>query len=298
MAANSAFRRWHRRYIGYPLEAVLLYLLYGIFAVLPIDVASGLGGSIGRTIGPRLPSTRTALRNLERAMPETTPERRREIVRGMWDNLGRVVAEYPHLDKAWQRTEMVGGEFLRDLVKDGKPKLMFSAHIGNWEINPTGASHHLGFPVTSVYRRPNNPAVARLVDHARAATGSRFVPKGRDGAREIMAVLKRKGGVCMMIDQKMNDGIPVPFFGMDAMTAPAIAQLALKFDCPIIPGYIQRSGGARFRQIVYPPLEMPRTGNREEDIRLLMTRINATVEEWVRARPEQWLWLHKRWPNG
>jgi KDO2-lipid IV(A) lauroyltransferase len=112
-----------------------------------------------------------------------------------------------------------------------------------------------------------------------------------------MATLKDNGGVCIMIDQKMNDGIPIPFFGMDAMTAPAIAQLALKFDCPVVPGYIERLGGARFRLTILPPLELPRTGNREEDIRLIMTRINATVEEWVRARPEQWLWLHRRWPS-
>jgi KDO2-lipid IV(A) lauroyltransferase len=296
MATRSERARWRRRTIGYPLEAALLYLIYGVFAVLPLDAASALGGWIGRTIGPRLGASRKALRNLEHAMPETTPERRREILRGMWDNLGRVVAEYPHLEEAWQRTEMVGADVIRELAESGKPKLLFSGHIGNWELTPMGATRH-GMPVTSVYRRPNNPAVARLIDHVRAVTGSQYSPKGRDGAREIMATLKQNGGVCIMIDQKMNDGIPVPFFGMDAMTAPAIAQLALKFDCPIVPGCIERLGGARFRLTVYPPLELPLTGNREEDIRLIMTRINATVEEWVRARPEQWLWLHRRWPS-
>jgi KDO2-lipid IV(A) lauroyltransferase len=96
---------------------------------------------------------------------------------------------------------------------------------------------------------------------------------------------------------KMNDGIAIPFFGRDAMTAPAIAQLALRFNCPIVPFRAERLGGAHFRLTVYPPLELPRTGNREADIRALMVQINTLLEQWVRARPEQWLWLHRRWPD-
>lgn len=296
MATRTNFARLRRRYLGYPLEAALLYFIYGIFAVLPLDAASALGGWIGRTVGPRLRTSRKALRNIQRALPDASPARHDEILLGSWDNLGRVMAEYAHLDEVWRRTEMIGAETVRQMAQTKTPSLFFSAHIANWEINIMGATRN-GLPVTAVYRRPNNPAASRLIDHVRAVTGSRFVPKGRDGAREVMATLRERGSVCMMIDQKMNDGIPVPFFGRDAMTAPAIAHLALRFDCAIIPALTERLGGAHFRLTVFPPMEVPKTGNRDADVRAMMVKINALVEEWVRARPEQWLWLHRRWPD-
>jgi KDO2-lipid IV(A) lauroyltransferase len=296
MANRSEFARRRRRYLGYPLEAAFLYLIYGIFMVLPLDTASALGGWIGRTVGPRLGTSRKARRNLERAMPELPAERREEILRGMWDNLGRVMAEYPHLDETWKRTEMIGAEIVRGIAASKTPTLFFSAHTGNWEVGLLGAARN-GLPVTAVYRRPNNPAVSWLINKARSVIGSRMVPKGRDGASEVVATLRKQGAVCIMIDQKMNDGIPVPFFGRDAMTAPAIGQLAFKYDCAVVPVFVERLEGAHFRLTISPPLELNKSGDRNADVRALMVRINEMVESRVRARPEQWLWLHRRWPD-
>ena len=229
-------------------------------------------------------------------MPELTPERREEIVTGMWDNLGRVMAEYPHLDEIWTRTEMIGAEIIHDIAATKTPTLFFSAHTGNWEVGLLGAARN-GLPVTAVYRRPNNPAVSWLIDRARSVIGSHLVPKGRDGAREVVATLRNRGAVCIMIDQKMNDGIPVPFFGRDAMTAPALGQLAFKYNCAVVPVFVERLEGAHFRLTVSPSLELTESGNRVADVRELMIRINEMVESRVRARPEQWLWLHRRWPD-
>jgi KDO2-lipid IV(A) lauroyltransferase len=101
----------------------------------------------------------------------------------------------------------------------------------------------------------------------------------------------------MLVDQKMNDGIAVPFFGRDAMTAPALAVLALRYDCAVVPIRMQRLKGARFRMISEPPLALPKTGDNNADRRALMIEVNAIVERWVREHPEQWLWLHRRWPD-
>jgi Kdo2-lipid IVA lauroyltransferase/acyltransferase len=101
----------------------------------------------------------------------------------------------------------------------------------------------------------------------------------------------------MLVDQKMNDGIPVPFFGRDAMTAPALAVLALRYDCAVVPIRMLRTKGAHFRMISEPPLVLPKTGNAEADRRALMVSVNGIVERWVREHPEQWLWLHRRWPD-
>jgi KDO2-lipid IV(A) lauroyltransferase len=102
--------------------------------------------------------------------------------------------------------------------------------------------------------------------------------------------------MAMLVDQKMNDGISVPFLGLDAMTAPAVAQLAYRYECPLVPGRVERLGGAHFRVSFYPPLEKPDSGDRQADIEALMGMVNATLGDWVRERPEQWLWIHNRWP--
>ena len=123
------------------------------------------------------------------------------------------------------------------------------------------------------------------------------MPKGRDGAKEVVATLRNRGAVCMLIDQKMNDGIPVPFFGREAMTAPAIGQLAYRYKCAVIPAFAERLGGAHFRLTVMQPAELPQLGNRDLEVRQMMAEVNLQVEKWIRARPEQWLWLHRRWPD-
>ena len=101
----------------------------------------------------------------------------------------------------------------------------------------------------------------------------------------------------MLVDQKMNDGIPVPFFGRDAMTAPALARLALRYKCRVIPARAERLGGARFRLTFYDPMPLPDTGNLQADTLTLMTAVNAQIEAWIRERPDHWFWLHRRWPD-
>lgn len=302
MSDRSETGRRLRRWLVYPAEAAAVYLLYHLFALFPVDRASALGGWLARTVGPWLPVSRRARVNLRRALPDLPPERHRAIIRGMWDNLGRVMAEQPHLERMWDdqaagRIEVVGAEHLPTPSGDGvkRPCLMFSGHLANWELLPAGASRY-GLSLTSIYRRPNNPLINHLMTAGRHAGRGRLVPKGRDGARALVATLAEGGTVAMLVDQKMNDGIAVPFFGQSAMTAPAVAQLALKFRCPVLPTRSERLNGARFRLTVLPPLEPPNTGDREADVREMMARVNALLESWIRERPEQWLWLHKRWP--
>ena len=299
MSDRSAFGRQLRHWLVYPAEAALVYLLYTLFALLPVDWASAMGGGLARSIGPYLPVSRRALTNLRRALPEASAERHHAIIRGMWNNLGRVMAEHPHLERLWSqpgRIEVIGAEHLpRPAPGERRPCLMVGGHLANWELLPAGAARY-GLTLTSVYRRPNNPLINHLMTTGRRIGRGRLVPKGRDGARAIFAALAEGGTVAMLIDQKMNDGIPVPFFGHDAMTAPAVAQLALKFRCPVLPARAERLDGARFRLTVLPPLAPAETGNREADIRTFMTELNTLLESWIRERPEQWLWLHHRWP--
>jgi KDO2-lipid IV(A) lauroyltransferase len=281
------------------LEAVLAYAVLGFFAALPVDWASGLGGFLARMIGPHLKVSNVARRNLARTFPEKPAAEIETIVTEVWDNLGRVAGEFPHIDWLMRnRVELIGRENLELLRDDGQPGLFVAAHLGNWELAATTAVMQ-GIPITLVYREANNPWVEKLYRRyrAHAAPGGQ-IAKGPEGAREIMQALKFGGHVGMLVDQKMNDGIVVPFLGRDAMTAPAVGRFAVRFKCPVVPARVERLKGAHFRVTICPPLDHSLCGDAHQDTLNLMTVINDQIGAWIRERPGQWLWLHKRWPEN
>jgi len=306
MADRPAWKRLVTRVIGRPCETAGLYVVHFVFNSLPLDTASTLGAAVARTIGPHLGVSRRARHNLARVFPEMSREQIETTVREMWDNLGRVVAELPHLPRikvfagetspGASRVEIVGLEHVDAARAAGRRILFFTAHFGNWEIGPLAMMRH-GLPLHIVYRQSNNPWADRLFLNGRRGVVASLIPKGAEGARQIITALQKGGSAGMLVDQKMNDGIKVPFMGRDAMTAPALAQLALKFDCAVIPSVVERLGGARYRLTFEPPLPLPHSGNRHADILALMTEVNRRMEAWIRKRPGQWLWLHRRWPD-
>lgn len=281
------------------LEAVLAYAVLGFFAALPVDWASGLGGFLARNVGPFLKVSNVARRNLGRTFPDKSKAEIETIVTEVWDNLGRVAGEFPHIDWLMRnRVELVGRENLELLRDDGQPGLFVAAHLGNWELAATTAVMQ-GIPIILVYREANNPWVEKLYRRyrAHAAPGGQ-IAKGPEGAREIMQALKSGGHVGMLVDQKMNDGIAVPFLGREAMTAPAVGRFAVRFKCPVVPARVERLKGAHFRVTICPPLDHTLCGDAHQDTLNLMTVINDQIGAWIRERPGQWLWLHKRWPEN
>jgi KDO2-lipid IV(A) lauroyltransferase len=263
--------------------------------------ASALGGFVARTIGPRTGASKRARINLRRAMPELSEARIEEIVRGMWDNLGRVVAEYPHLGKfqVYDPAGFVDTVGFINRLKETPPRsnenyIFFSAHYGNWEIIPL-AMTQAGLKTAEIYRVANNPYVDRLIRRARDNIGTDLVPKG--SGRRAVAALRRGRHICLLVDQKANTGISVPFFGREAMTELVVARLALRFGCRVVPCRAERLKGVKFRLTFEEPMEPVRTGDEEADALALMTRINARIEDWIRERPDHWFWLHRRWPD-
>src|SRR6516165_2995318 len=282
------------------LEACAAASLFAGLKFLPLDCASALGGALARRIGPFLGGSKHARRNISRAFPELSDTEIARVVAGMWDNLGRVAAEYPHLQKIrvfepGGRIETYGFEHVDRAAAAGRRMIVFSGHIANWEIGMLAGAQH-GISVAQIYRALNNPLLDRMIARFRGDRGE-FIPKGAIAARSAIAALRRGTHLGLLADQKMNDGIPVPFFGRPAMTAPALAVLALRFDCDVLPLRVERLDGARFRVTVFPPLPLPRSGEPHADAAALMAQVNATLEAWIRDRPEQWLWLHQRWPD-
>ncbi len=286
--------------LAHRLEAWGATLFFAVFGLLPVDWASAVGGALARRLGPLLGISKRARLNLRRAFPELPETEIARIVAGMWDNLGRVAAEYPHLQEfrvfePGGRVETHGFEHIDRAVAAGRRMIVFSGHIANWEIGSLAGVQY-GISVAQIYRAANNPLVDRLIARLRGDRDE-FIPKGAVASRRAIAALNRGMHLGLLADQKLNDGIPVPFFGRPAMTAPALAYLALRFDCDVFPLRVERLAGARFRVTVAPPLPLPRSGDRHADAAALMAAVNATLEAWIRDRPELWLWVHRRWPD-
>ena len=290
-----------RRMVLYPLEALALLLVFIVFHLMPLSWASAIGGFVGRTIGPRLGISRRADQNIRRAMPELDDPAVHALVCAMWDNLGRTVCEYPLMGRFTfqgprSNGEIVGAHIIDRLRDDGKPAILFGGHLANWEIAASAFAER-GVVLDRVYRIANNPLVEHLYRLGRGGIKGDQIPKGRGGAKALIKAIRDGHHIAMLLDQKMNDGISVPFFGIEAMTASAGAELAIKNDCPLVPVRTERIKGTQFKITVMEPLTIAKTGNVQDDARIVMIEVNRLLENWIRERPGQWLWLHNRWPN-
>lgn len=289
------------------VEAAVARCLLGAFLKMGPVKASNFAGRVTRFVGPLLPVSKVADRNLQIAMPSLARPQRKQIVKGVWENLGRTVGELPHLSRLQENTpsgpgfEVQGAEHLEEQARRGGSVLFVSGHIGNWEMLPPGVARH-GAPFASFYRAAGNPLIddmiRKLRDAAMAPTPMPLFAKGARGAREALVYVAKGGRLGMLVDQKMNDGVDARFFGQPAMTAPALAAMALRYRCPVIPGYVERLGPARLRIVVEPPMTLPDTGDKQQDLETLVQMVNDRLESWIRRKPESWLWLHRRWPKA
>src|SRR5262245_3986401 len=288
------------RRLRYYLETAGFFMIIGFFRLFGIDTASAIGGWIGRNLVAPTPLSRLATKNLKAAFPEKSLDDIAAIVHAMWDNLGRVMAEYAHLDKLHMdgtdpRIEIRGLGIIDAAMATGKGVVLVSGHFANWEIMPFGARDY-GITGGVIVRPANNPYVNRWLERARIRNGmAEQVPKGASGTRRMFSLLRKGEAALMLIDQRASEGITIPFFGRDAFTTPAPAALALKLGAIVVPASNERMGGARFRITVHPPIDPPNTGDPNRDLVEFTTAMTRFIEARVRERPHEWLWIHKRW---
>jgi len=281
------------------LEALGFDLLGLMFRLLPLETASRFGGAALRLLGPLSGAHKTAERNLRIAFPDMDPEARRRLLVAQWDNLGRLTAEFQLMHKLTPdsgRIEIVGGERLRAVAQSGRTAVLVSGHFSNWEVM-AAVIVHLGVKCQVTYRAANNPYIdKRIIDTRKSYGVTLMAPKGGDGSREVLAAMAEGEAVALLNDQKFNQGVVAPFFGVPATTAPGPSRLALKFGCPMIPMSVERLEGARFRVTIWDSIAPPKTGDRAADIVQGVKNMNAFIEARVRERPDQWFWTHRRWP--
>jgi Kdo2-lipid IVA lauroyltransferase/acyltransferase len=269
------------------------------------DKTANAFGRIAGLIGPRLREQRIGRANLTAAFPEKSPEEIEAILAGVWDNLGRVGAEFAHLDHIWdfdearpnhgrtklsQRTH----ELFHELRLDGKPALIFASHLANWEMPALAAVAH-GLDTAILYRRPNIASADRIIQEMRQVKMGTLIPAGRDAPLRLAEALQRGQHVAMLVDQYLTGGVEVTFFGRKTRANPTLARLLRQVECPVHGVRIIRLPGHEFRAELTEEIPPVRDPSGRIDIQGTTQAVTSVVEGWIREYPDQWLWLHRRW---
>jgi Kdo2-lipid IVA lauroyltransferase/acyltransferase len=270
----------------------------------PIKTADFLGRAT-RLIGPLTREQKIGRANLVAAFPEKSPEEIEKILDGVWDNLGRLVAEFAHLDHVWDhdpafpeksRIEISPRthELFAKLRLQERPVLVFAAHIGNWELPAVAAAAH-GLDAAILFRRPNSASANRIIEELRAVKMGTLIPAGRDAPLKMAEALRKGQHVAMLVDQYFTNGIDVTFFGRKTKANPTLARLLRQIECPIYGVRVVRLPNHRFRAEISEEVEPVRNASGQIDVQQTMQAITSVVEGWIREYPDQWLWLHRRW---
>ena len=270
------------------------------------DKTAKFFGRASRFIGRRLREDRIGRENLKAAFPEKSPEEIERILDGVWDNLGRIGAEFAHLDHIWDydpdhpekdsRVEFAPRtkELFDQIRDDGKPALIFACHLGNWELPALAAVAH-GLDAAILFRRPNSEAADRAIERTRAINMGTLIPAGRDAPLRLAQALQDGKHVAMLVDQYLTNGVEVTFFGRKTTANPMLARLRRQVDCPIHGTRIIRLPNNRFRAELSEEVKPVLDASGQIDVQGTMQAVTNVVEGWVREYPEQWLWLHRRW---
>jgi KDO2-lipid IV(A) lauroyltransferase len=283
------------------LEALAWKAFLGGLGGISAERASRWGAGALPWIGPLTSADKTAARNIAMAFPNETAAWRDRVRKECWREIGRMAGEFPHMGEFVRRLER--GDIIfegREKIEAmrGQPAVYIGGHFTNWEVTSlclAQADPDCYF----TYRPANNPIIDRDIVETRRAFGLELqAPKGREGGMGLLRALTKKRGVALMNDQKYNQGVAAPLFGYDCMTADGPTRLALKFRAPLIPLSGRRIGGLRFHVKVHDPISLNYDApDDDESVRDGVAKVNQFMEARIREAPEQWFWVHRRWPK-
>ncbi len=305
--AKHPFFRWageRLRHVNYWLIAHAAKSAIAVLRLMPMDKALNFADRFARRIGPLFGRHRVAMDNLRHAYPEKSEDEIRAIALDMWGNMARLATEYIYLEKLFDydldkpdagRIEARGVDiFARIAEEKGKPHLLFTAHIGNFELIPIAGKAY-GIEGHALFRPPNNPYIAEFIHTIRAPAMPGLLPSRAGAAIEMARILEAGGNTGGLVDQKFGNGIRTTFFGRPCETSPLLPKLARQFDCDVYPTHCRRLPGNRYLLEIEEKLTLPRDHQGKVDVTATAQLLNDIVERWVREDPGQWMWFHKRW---
>ena len=282
------------RFLIDPIVGVFVGIFWIFFKILPLKWATKTAGFLGGVIAPWMKRrNKIAYRNLTIAFPNKTDAEKKEIIKKMWIHFAKFFAEMPHTKEWISDADVEGKEYLKSLRDDDVGGFVCSAHFGNWEFASTYVAQHY-FQLHPVYRPANNPWLEKLMFKKRAGV---HIPKGSGGARIMLDLLKNGEHIAILCDQRLREGIAVPFFGKMAMTPSAMVSIALKMRLPIVMGCARRLPDGRFKMTV-ETLPLSQAENNETAVYETVANMNKVLERWITETPEQWMWIHRRFDKN
>ncbi|MCG6947738.1 MAG: hypothetical protein LJE93_02330 [Acidobacteria bacterium] len=269
---------------------------------LPLTISRPMGRVLSEAAFRMLPRSRRRIEiHLEIAFPDLEKSQRVAIMRGCVRHFGLMLAEVARMwhagsDDVISLCELTGEEHVFTALEEDGGAMIATAHCGNWELL-SARLPIAGIPLLSAVRQLDDPRLDRLVTAMRSRFGTRIIPRGPAAGRQLVRALSANQVPGLLIDQDIRDipGVFVPFFDQPAWTPSGLAMLAIRRECPVLPSFIHRRPGGTHRAEIHPPLPMPDSGSLEDRVEELTATATAAIERQVRAHPEQWVWMHRRW---
>ena len=298
----SKWARDHRflRALLWRLDVVVVSLITRLARLLPIDMASRFGDSVGSWIGPKLKKKTAIFRaNMVIAFPELTEVEIDELVIRAWGRAGRVLAEYPHLATILKEDDRLVIDIREPLAaceNPTRPCVIVTAHQSNWEVVRC-AGAKLGIRNVSLYSPPSNPLLDRMLLESRQALNSELLPRD-NSARLLLRALKKGQSVAMVMDRRVDEGTFIRFFGRNKLSTIMPAKLALKLNCDLVPAQVERLQDAHYRVTFHPPI-VPKDTDVDETTQGIdmIQQVHRQFENWIRQQPEDWFCSKRLWPK-
>ena len=284
------------KYIKYFFQYIVIKLFFLIFKLVGYKNASNLGGVIGSKIGPIFKSKKIIKNNLKNYLPDSDDQQINNIVNKMWENYGRIFAEYMFIEdfrssKLERNLKINGMEYLREIKKNKKPVIFVSGHFNNFELMAMQIEKS-GIDLAAIYRPLNNIFLNKTMEKIRKNfICKKQIKKGISGLREILTFFKQNTSIAIMIDQRVTEGIKCNFFNKPAYTTTIPAQLIKKFNCPVVTVYIERKNKINFEITINKPIYFEKNDSLEK----ITKNLNLWLEKMKSKNPEQWIWTHNRW---
>ena len=287
--------------IKYFFEFIAIISLFLIFKIVGLNNASNIGSLLGKFIGPLFRSKEIIKQNIKIGLGEIDGKKESEIINSMWSNIGRTFAEYVFLkDFKFNRTnfnhiKINGINHLDEIKKNNESAIFYSGHFANFELMAMELDK-FGIKCAAIYRPLNNFFLNPLMEYLRMKyICPNQIPKGRIGMRDIISKVKDGYSIALMVDQRVSEGPRTLFFNKPAHTTTIPAQLALKYDCKLVPISLERKDGPNFEMTIHNPYKIQKTGNDQEDTKNITLKINHIIEKMIIKNPKQWIWSHNRW---
>ena len=282
--------------IKYFLQFLFIIIFFFFFKILGLSISSALGGKLFEKIGPLFRSKKLIHSNLKKAFPDISLDHLNGITKMMWNNYGRVFAEYMFIkkfreDRSNKNIIIEGQEILKDIKKKNKSVVFISGHLSNFELMAMHIEKS-GIKLSAIYRPLNNIFLNKIMERIRKKYICKYqIKKGIGGMKKLMHLKKLNYSTALMIDQRVSQGIRSDFFNQKALTTTIPAQLVKKFKIPIVPIFIERINNINFKIVIKNPI----TFDNEETTKTITDKLNLVLEKMVSYKPELWIWSHNRW---